>query len=130
MPSKNAAFRFQNIIEEIDFVMEATAEMDFEEFTQNQTIRRAVERSYSIISEAAAKLGDDAETLAPGVPWPDIRGLGNVIRHEYGDIDYESLWEIRDNDLAPLRSSCEKALEQLHRSDSPTNGNKNPKPTP
>ena len=113
MPSKNPSLRLQNIIEEVDFVMSVTAELSFGEFIQDQTVRRAVERSYSIISEAAVKLGEKAQALAPDVPWQDIRGLGNVIRHEYGDIDYETLWEIRGNDLIPLREACVKALESL-----------------
>jgi len=42
----------------------------------------AVQYALLIISEAARKLGAHAESLAPGQPWPDIRGIGNLLRHE------------------------------------------------
>ena len=112
MPSKYPNARFQEIIIEIDFVDRATSGMSFDQFKADDTIRRAVERSYAIISEAAARIGPEAETLAPDIPWIDIKRFGNVIRHEYGNIDYVTLWEIRDNDLEPLRAACVKALER------------------
>lgn len=113
MPSRDPARRYAEIIEEINFVLKGTESRTFEEFRADGTLRRAVERSYAIISEAAVKLGDIAETQAPDIPWADIRGLGNVIRHEYGDIDYATLWEIQENDLVPLRTACVKALGAL-----------------
>ena len=113
MPSKTPSRRFSEIIEEIDFVLQSTDELTFEAFKADPTLRRAIERSYAIISEAAVKLGTEAEDLAPDIPWADIRGLGNVIRHEYGDIDYQTLWEIREDELTPLKTACEKALDRL-----------------
>jgi len=42
------------------------------------------------ISEAAARLGEDAEKLCPGAPWRDIRGIWNWLRHQYDRIDLET----------------------------------------
>jgi uncharacterized protein with HEPN domain len=36
----------------------------------------AVERKLMILSEAAIRLGEDAERYCPGQPWRDIRGTG------------------------------------------------------
>ncbi|MCI5046288.1 MAG: DUF86 domain-containing protein [Aquisalinus sp.] len=106
MPSKNPAQRFQEIITETDFVLDASRGLDFETFMANGLVRRAIERAYGIISEAAVKLDKDAELYAPTIPWQDIRGIGNRLRHEYGELDYETLWDILKYDLAPLRQAC------------------------
>ena len=33
------------------------------------------------------RLGPQAEELCPGIPWRDIRGIGNLLRHGYDRID-------------------------------------------
>jgi uncharacterized protein with HEPN domain len=59
------------------------AGMAFEMFRGDVKTIDAVERNLQRISEAAIRLGPQAETLCPGPAWPDIRGLGNWLRHQY-----------------------------------------------
>jgi uncharacterized protein with HEPN domain len=66
----------------------------------------AVERKLLLISEAAIRLGEDAERLCPGLPWHDIRGIGNWLRHRYDKVVVET---VRD-DLPPRRSGVLRAL--------------------
>jgi uncharacterized protein with HEPN domain len=61
-------------------IEEFTSGMDFEAFRSNPMAVAAVERKLQIISEAAIRLGADAERLCPGLPWRDIRGIGNQLR--------------------------------------------------
>lgn len=75
--------------------------------------RDAVERCLERISEAAAKLGDEAGELVPGQPWPEIRALGNRLRHEYDRIRVDRLWAIIVEDLPSLRLACKVGLAKL-----------------
>lgn len=63
-----------------------------------------------IISEAARKLGGDAEAIAPDQPWPAIRALGNVLRHQYDEVSPVAIWAIVQDDLPGLKRSIEAAL--------------------
>ena len=65
------------------------------------------------ISEAAIKLGELAEQLAPDQPWKDIRGLGNRLRHEYDRIEPVIIWKTITVDLPPLRRACEDAITRI-----------------
>ena len=60
-----------------------------------------------------AKLGDQAAVLLPTQPWHKIKAFGNVLRHEYDDILKPRLWDIVQNDLPPLISASEAALQKL-----------------
>ena len=71
----------------------------------------AVERCLERISEAAAKLGDQAALLVPTVPWRDIRALGNRLRHNYDEIGADRVWRIVQDDLPGLLARCEAACE-------------------
>ena len=87
--------------------------MTQEKFAADQMIIDATERCLSRIGEAAVKLGPDAETLAPGIPWPDIRGLGNHLRHRYRGVRNSDIWAIISENLPPLRHECVSAQERL-----------------
>ena len=78
----------------------------------DQTIR-ATKYCLLIISEAAAKLGDLAADLCPAVPWREIRGLGNRLRHDYETIDAARIWLLIERDLPPLKAGCRDALRHL-----------------
>jgi uncharacterized protein with HEPN domain len=73
----------------------------------------AVQHALLIISEAAAKLGTLATALCPTVPWRDIRGLGNRLRHEYSTVDVVRLWTTIERDLVPLKAAAQAALQEL-----------------
>ena len=84
--------------------------MDFEAFRQDPKTIAAVERMLQIISEAAIRLGESAETCCPGAPWRDIRGIGNWLRHQYEKIELPTIWKTVEVDLPLLKPSVLKAL--------------------
>lgn len=89
-----------------------TAGMDFEAFRSHPMTVAAVERKLQIISEAAIRLADEAERLCPGVPWRDIRGIGNQLRHAYERIDLATIWNTVTDDLPALKAAVEAALKR------------------
>src|SRR5712691_9366508 len=66
--------------------------MDLTAFVQDLKTYDAVERRLERISEASKKLGSLAEELWPEIPWVKLRGLGNLLRHEYDRIDGVRIW--------------------------------------
>ena len=84
--------------------------MDLKAFRADPKTVAAVERKLLLISEAAVRLGDDAERLCPNLPWRNIRGLGNWLRHQYDNVDLETVWNTVIDDLPPLRSEVLRAL--------------------
>jgi hypothetical protein len=50
-----------------------------------------------------------ARASVPCLPWHNIRGIGNWLRHRYDKVDVETLWNTLVDDL-PLRSAVSLAL--------------------
>jgi uncharacterized protein with HEPN domain len=46
------------------------------------------------------------EERQPQVSWRGIRGLGNVLRHEYDVVDDATIARIVEQELGPLRQAC------------------------
>ena len=92
-------------------IVQFVSGMDLEAFREDPKTVAAVERKLLLISEAAMRLGEDAERLCPGLPWHNIRGIGNWLRHRYDRVDVETLWNTVIDDLPPLRTGVLRALK-------------------
>jgi uncharacterized protein with HEPN domain len=113
LPSSRPLDRFNDIIENIDAIAGYIAGMDETQFLADRKTYDASERCLARISEAAVKLGLLAEHLAPNQPWAQIRGLGNRLRHDYPDINQDSIWKTVSADLASLKRDCLAAIHKL-----------------
>jgi uncharacterized protein with HEPN domain len=122
VPFRNAQTHFEDILQSIDHIDEFLAGIDFEEYREDRKTRSAVERELQIITEAAIRLGDEAETLCPGPDWKGFRGMGNILRHVYHRVDDEIVWNTVKEELPPMRTAVSNALRsmsdnEVHRSD-------------
>jgi uncharacterized protein with HEPN domain len=113
VPSKDPIQRFEDILENIVRIEEFTAGMDLAAFVNDFKTTDATERCLQRISEAAKKLGSVAEELCPSAAWPEIRALGNILRHEYDRIDRGRIWLMIQDDLPELKAAVRIVLEQL-----------------
>lgn len=68
----------------------------------------AVLRRFEIIGEAASRLSPDTQVLFPGVPFRAMRGMRNIIAHDYGDVDLDQVWKTASRDLPELIAVLEK----------------------
>jgi uncharacterized protein with HEPN domain len=113
VPSSDPVQRFCDIIENIGRIERFTAGLDVQGFAANEQAVLAVKYALLIISEAASKLGDGAVNLCPDIPWPEIRGLGNRLQHDYDSIDIVRIWRLIERNLPPVKIACRGALHVL-----------------
>ncbi|MDO6413737.1 DUF86 domain-containing protein [Sphingomonas sp. BIUV-7] len=87
--------------------------LDFDGFIANELVRDAVERCIERITEAAVRLGPERlARIAPETALHQVRGLGNMLRHEYDRVNVRVIWDTVTTDLPPLRAACEAALQR------------------
>ena len=124
LPFREPALSLRDILEGIDMIVQFVRGMDLEAFREDLKTIAAVERKLLLISEAAVRLGDDAERLCPGLPWRNIRGIGNWLRHQYDRVDVETVWNTVIDDLPPLSSGVLRALTPPSENEEPTKGSR------
>lgn len=114
-----AVRRIEPILAEImaalDGISAATAGKTLDDFRDDWLLRHGVERGIEIISEATRHIPDDLIALAPEIPWKQIRGIGNVLRHEYHKTSDAIVWTVVTDSLSPLRLAVERILEASRR---------------
>jgi uncharacterized protein with HEPN domain len=103
MPSADPEARLRHILENIDAIIAATRGKSHAEITSNYLVQRALERAVEIISEAAKTLPAEFREREPDVPWSEIIGIGNLLRHEYYRIRGDRMLDILTKHLPRLR---------------------------
>ena len=110
MPFSEPRLSLNDIRDAIFAIESFIVGMDLEVFRNDPKTIAAVERKILVISEAAIRLGDQAEVLCPGLPWHNIRGIGNWLRHQYDRVDVETVWNTTTGDLPALKEAINRAL--------------------
>lgn len=112
MSSERERDRLQDIIDNIDAIDRYVGGRSFAAFAAERIVVDATERCLSRISEAVVKIGADRmSVLAPEIPIERVRGLGNLLRHEYDIIDLEQIYILIHKSLPPLRAAAARGLE-------------------
>lgn len=108
MPPRRIEPILAEIVEALDGIATATNGKTTGDFATDGLLRRGVERGIEIISEAARHIPDGLLDEAPEIPRQQIRGIGNVLRHEYHKTSDAIVWAVATENLPPLRQAIER----------------------
>jgi uncharacterized protein with HEPN domain len=105
------ALRLQDIIDNIDRITGYVVGLEQRAFEADGRTVDAVERCLQRITEAVIKIGPERmAAISPQTPVDAVRGLGNMLRHDYDQIDLGTIWRTIHDSLPKLRADCLKAL--------------------
>lgn len=82
----------------------------FEVFCSNPTYRNAIALCLMQIGELTGRLSEEFKNENKEIPWRAIRGMRNVVAHEYGNIDVETVWETAEDGIQELKEFCRKKI--------------------
>lgn len=112
MPSRDWQNRVNDILDAIAEIQEFTNSMTFEEFQNDRKTVRAVLYNLAIIGEAIRTIPPEIEATHPEIPWLDVRGMRNIVIHEYFQVNLSIIWQTVQADLILLEASLRHLLEQ------------------
>lgn len=101
------------ILDAIEGIEAATAGKDLEDYGTDWLLRHGVQRGVEIVSEAARRIPPTLQSMQPQIPWAQIVGIGNVLRHEYHRISDRVIWNLVQHDLPSLKAAVIAIDEML-----------------
>jgi uncharacterized protein with HEPN domain len=78
--------RLIDIIEASENIRSETMGITLDAFEADWRKRWLIECGVEIISEASRHLTDERKARHLEIPWRKVAGIGNVLRHDYGNI--------------------------------------------
>lgn len=110
MPSRDWQNRVRDVLAAIAEIREFTNETTFEEFQGDRKTIRAVLYNLAIIGEAVRSIPSDVEVSHPEIPWDDVRGMRNIVIHEYFQVNLSIIWQTVQEDLVSLEFSLRQLI--------------------
>lgn len=103
----------EDIVEAIERIQIYVEGFSYDRFVQDTKTQDAVIRNLEVIGEAAKQVSDTLREQRPEIPWREVCGVRDKLIHHYFGINFETLWQIIETDLAPVLSQIRDILQQL-----------------
>jgi uncharacterized protein with HEPN domain len=91
---------------------ETSQEVSWEEFVDDETLKRAFVRSIEVIGEATKNLSTEIRKRHSDVEWRAMAGMRDRLIHGYFGVDYEIVWEVATEKAPELRDAVDMILEE------------------
>ncbi|MCD6527771.1 MAG: DUF86 domain-containing protein [Desulfuromonas sp.] len=114
MSARTWEFRIQDILEALTRIESYVRSITYEQWVNDDKTVDAVIRNLEIIGEASNHIPQAIQNAYSDIPWEQMRGMRNLLIHEYFGVDIEIIWKTVVNDLPGLR----KQLENVDRNES------------
>jgi uncharacterized protein with HEPN domain len=96
---------FHAILEAIDGIENSTSGKTIDDFSSDWLLRHGVRRGIEMISEATRRIPPEMQAAQPQIPWQQIMGIGNVLRHEYHRVSDRVVSNVVQNYLSALKAA-------------------------
>jgi uncharacterized protein with HEPN domain len=108
MPDEKQQGLLQDMLDSARQIQAYLAGVTRESFLGNAEKQDAVLRRFEIIGEAASRVSPETQALLPRLPFRSMRGMRNIIAHDYGEVDLDQVWETANKDLPTLVESLDR----------------------
>lgn len=105
-------FRIQDILDAVDRIERYTKNLDLNAFRGDEKTAHAVLYNLYVIGEAASRVPQTIRERYHEVDWARIRGLRNVIAHEYFAIHLDIIWQAATEDVPALKAPMRTILDR------------------
>jgi uncharacterized protein with HEPN domain len=110
---RDLRLRLEHILKGIARIERLTAGNTVEDYLADEGLREMIERNIARTSEAARHVPAGIKAKYPVIPWRQVVGVGNVIGHDYDEIDDLVMWSTATEELLPLKQAIEAMLGDL-----------------
>ena len=102
----------QHILDECRYVNSViTEDVTMGSFLADETLKRAVTRSLSIIGEATKKIPDDIKYQWSSISWKEMAGMRDRLVHDYMGVNYNIVWDVAKNIIPQLTDQIQAVID-------------------
>ena len=110
--------RIEHMLEIIRQIRQIIGSVTAVEYEHTLSMQFSLRYSVVMLGEDAGGISDDLQRRFPETPWKSIKGIRNIVVHDYVKTLEETLWSTYVNDVPVLESQLRKIQKYLSASDS------------
>jgi len=100
----------RHIYDECSYIISVTENLVFEDFLEDETLKRAVVRSLEIIGEATKKIPTDFKDKWSTIQWKNMAGMRDRLIHDYMGVNYSIVWDVMKNKVPEMHQQISNFL--------------------
>ena len=104
----------EHIVDYCDDIQEAVdlIERSYDRFIADKQSQYSIAFSIMQIGELVGKLSEELRaSTKQEIDWPAVKGMRNIIVHDYGEVQLSVVWNVATLDIPPLKAICEAHLK-------------------
>jgi len=110
--SKQPKEYLKHILDEIEFLLFSSKDINEDKFMYDETLQRAYSRSLEIIGEATKQLPKDFTDKYPEIDWDSMAGMRDKLIHHYFGVDYAIVWDVVKNELPKIKPQIQNLIQK------------------
>ena len=99
---KNDSYYIKKILKDIKFIIDNTVGLTLDEFESNEILCDSTLFRLIQISENSVKLTAEFKEKHNDIMWQAIKGMRNRIVHEYGDVQFDIVYQTITQDIPEI----------------------------
>jgi len=110
--SKEPEEYLRHIQDECSYIISVTENLVFEDFMDDETLKRAVVRSLEIVGEATKKIPADFKVKWSSIHWKNMAGMRDRLIHDYIGVNYLIVWDVMKNKIPDIHKQISEFLDK------------------
>lgn len=110
--SKEPKEYLRHIHDECLYIISVSENLLFEDFLEDETLKRAVVRSLEIIGEATKKIPADFKVKWNTIHWKNMAGMRDRLIHDYIGVNYSIVWDVMKNKIPVMHKEITSFLSK------------------
>ena len=108
--SKDPKEYLRHINDECLYIISVSENLLFEDFMEDETLKRAVVRSLEIVGEATKKIPADFKVKWKNIQWKNMAGMRDRLIHDYIGVNYTIVWDVMKNKIPDIHKQISEFL--------------------
>jgi uncharacterized protein with HEPN domain len=108
--SKNPKEYLRHINDECLYIISVSKDLEYQDFLDDETLKRAIVRSLEIIGEATKKIPADEKVKWKTIQWKNMAGMRDRLIHDYIGVNYNIVWDVIKNKIPDMNKQIVQIL--------------------
>ena len=97
--------RVRHMLDAMQRIAELSKDLDRAQLRKHENVTEMILFNLMVLGEAANNITREFAAKNPDIDWKGLSGVRHKIVHDYADIDFDTIWDILQNDIP---DQCEK----------------------
>ena len=102
-----------HILDAIRDIEEFTKDITYKEYSEDYKLRLALVKLFEIIGEASGNISEETEKRFSEIEWSILKGIRNILVHEYFGIDYDIIWDSIKKNIPELKNHLLRIVSEI-----------------